>query len=303
VPGTCPRYFEYLTSGLDPEFLLTAYGPSGFATNFTGGAVAVSGLSDGTTFAFNTEGITIFGTWHPGSPTVAREDDIIVTGGHWTFQYTGFDANYYNGNPPPPAPQLAPPSDAAAAVANPEAVAEAHRQNLSTQLHALLDQRGGHATVTFKGPNGVETFDLADLVNILDHYHVVATSQNYVLTSGGAGMVHPDGHGGWVTEVNRSQLVGYATMANNMLDFFILHEVSHQMTNALSYIHTQFQGWIAAGGTRESYVGTSGFDASAALWRGESYVNGMAAAVETLLFIEPPDHPPGGYNYTGTHTG
>jgi hypothetical protein len=297
------RYFDYLTSDVDLEFLLTAYGANSFAAKFAGGSVAVSGLSDGTTFAFNTNGITLFGIWHPGAPTVARNDDIIVTGGHWTFQYTGFDAGHYNGDPPSPPPQLAPSSDAAAALANPDAVAEAHRQSLSLKLHALLDQSGGHATVTFKGPNGAENFDLADFVNILDHYRVTSTTQNYISTSGGAGMVHPDGHGGWVTEVNRSQLTGYATASGNMLDFFILHEVSHMMANAMSYSHTQFQSWLTSGGTSSSYLGTNGFDASAALWRGESYVNDMAAAVEVKLDIAPPQHPPGGYDYTGTYAG
>ena len=156
--------------------------------------------------------------------------------------------------------------------------------------------------MTFKGPAGNETFDLADLVNILDHYHVTATSANYVGISGGAGSVHPDGHGGWVTEINRAQLVAYET-AYNTLDFIILHEVGHMMSNALSYTSSQFQGWLASGNTREAYLGTNGFDASAALWRGESYVNDMAAAVEHLLNTPWPEYPPGGYNYTGTYTG
>jgi hypothetical protein len=89
----------------------------------------------------------------------------------------GFDASHYNGNPPSPPPQLVPSSDVLAAANDPEGVAEAHRQNLSFKLHELLVQGGGHATVTFKGPNGVETFDLAALVNILDHYHVVASGK------------------------------------------------------------------------------------------------------------------------------
>jgi hypothetical protein len=295
------QYFDYLTNDVDPEFLLTAYATNSFAANFTGGSVAVAGLSDGTTFGFAIDGITVFGTWHAGAPTTASGNDIIVTGGHWSFRYTGFDASHYNGNPPSPSQSVSS-SDAVAAANDPEAVAEAHRQNLSTRLHALLDRNGGHVTVTFKGPNGNETFDLAVLVNLLDHYHVTATSVTYVDTTGGAGSVHPDGHGGWVTEINRAQLVGYET-AYNMLDFLILHEVSHMMSNALGFTDSQFQGWLASGQTREAYLGTNGFDASTALFLGESYVNDMAAAVEDMLGIDPPAHPPGGYNYTGTYTG
>lgn len=293
-------YFDYLTNGVDPEFLLAAEGPNAFSANFAGGNVSVQGLGDGSTFAFALKGITVLGTWHEGAPTTASGNDIIVTGGHWTFQYTGFDGNYYSGNPLPPPPVIAAPSEVAAATANPEAVAETHRQNLSSRLHDLLDKNGGHVTVIFKGPNGNETFDLANLVYILDHYHVVATSVNYIGTTGGAGSVHPDGNGGWVSEINRAQLVGYET-ASGMLDFFILHEVSHMMSNALSFTDSQFQGWLASGHTRDSYLGTNGFDASAALWRGESYVNDMAVAVEAQLRIEPPQHPAGGYDYTGTY--
>jgi hypothetical protein len=299
-------YFDYLTNTVDPEFLLAAEGPNAFSANFAGGNVSVQGLGDGSTFAFALKGITVLGTWHEGGPVTAVGNDIIVTGGHWTFQYTGFDGNYYSGNPLPGPPQIAAPAEVAAVTADPEAVAETHRQNLSAQLHDLLDRNGGHVTVTFKGPNGNETFDLADFLNILDHYHVTATSATYVGSTvgstGGAGSVHPDGHGGWVTEINRAQLVAYET-AYNMLDFLILHEVSHMMSNALSFTDSQFQSWLASGQTRETYLGTNGFDASAALYRGESYVNDMAAAVEVKLDITPPQHPPGGYDYTGTYGG
>src|SRR4051812_18961886 len=162
------HYFDYLTSDIDPEFMLTAYGAHDFVANFSRGQVSVQQLSNGTTFAMTLNGITVFGTWHSGAPTTTIGDAIVVTGGHWTFDYTGFDASYYGGNPPPPSPpQIAAPSaDVAAAVANPEGVAEDHRQALSTKLHALLNEGGGHVTITFKGPNGNETFDLADLVNI-----------------------------------------------------------------------------------------------------------------------------------------
>lgn len=267
-----------------------------------GGGVSVHALGDGATYAFSVQGMTLIGTWHPGLPTTTDGDAIVVTGGYWTFYYTGFDANHYDSVPPPAPPQIAASPDAAAAAADPEAVAEAHRQTLSAKLHDLLDRNGGHVTVTFKGPNGNETFDLADFLNILDHYHVVATSANYVGITGGAGSVHPDGHGGWVTEINRAQLVAYET-AQNMLDFFILHEVSHMMSNALSYTSSQFQGWLATGHTRESYLGTNGFDGSPALYRGESYVNDMAKGIEVQLDVAPPQHPPGGYDYTGTYTG
>ncbi|HMG46365.1 MAG TPA: hypothetical protein VK614_02760 [Allosphingosinicella sp.] len=191
--------------------------------------------------------------------------------------------------------------DAAAAAANPEGIAEAHRQALSTELHAILDRDGGHSTVTFHGPNGDETFDLADLVNIIDHFHIVATNGTYTNISGGAGSVHPDGNGGWVTEINRAQLVGYESMAYNQLDFLILHEVGHMLSNALAYSHTQFQSWLTGGGTRETYLGTNGFDGSSALWRSESYSNNIAAALEQLIHIDPPLHPAGGYDYAGLY--
>ncbi|TMJ18860.1 MAG: hypothetical protein E6G92_03265 [Alphaproteobacteria bacterium] len=296
------HYFDYLTSDVDPEFLLTAYGGNHFVASFGHGQVDVQKLSDGSTFAMTLNGITVFGTWHAGAPTAMDGQTIVVTGGHWTFQFTGFDASHYNGNPPPPpAPQVDPSADAATAAANPEGVAEAHRQALSAQLHQLLDQSGGHATITFKGPNGNETFDLAELVNILDHYHIVATNGTYTNISGGAGMVHSDGNGGWVTEINRAQLVAYETAAFHQLDFLILHEVGHMLSNALSYTHTQFQNWLDSGHTRESYIGTNGFNGSDALWRSESYSNNIAAALENLVHIDPPPHPPGGYDYTGLH--
>jgi len=165
------HYFDYLTNDVDPEFLLTAYGGNQFAASFSHGQVSVQRLSDGETFAFTLAGITVFGTWHAGGPTTQTGNTVVVTGGHWTFQYTGFDAGHYNGDPPPPPPiqNGAPSADAAAAAANPEGVAESHRQDLSARLHALLNANGGHVPVIFKGPNGNETFDLADVVNIIDH--------------------------------------------------------------------------------------------------------------------------------------
>jgi hypothetical protein len=296
------HYFDYLTSDTDPEFLLMVYGAHDFVANFSRGQVSVQQLSNGSTFAMTLNGITVFGTYHSGPPDPGEGNTIYVTYGHWTFDYTGFDANYYGGNPPPPPPQIAAPSaDAAAAAADPEGVAEAHRQTLSTQLHALLAQNGGHLTITFKGPNGSESFDLADLVNIIDHYHVVATDQLYTGISGGAGAVHSDGHGGWVTEVNRAQLVGYEIAAYHQLEFFILHEVGHMLSNALAYTHGQFQGWLDGGGTRQSYIGTDGMNGSAAFWHSESYSNNIAAAVEAVLRIDAPLHPPGGYDYSGIH--
>jgi hypothetical protein len=297
------HYFDYLTSDVDPEFMLAAYGAQHFVAEFSRGQVDVQQLSDGTTFAMTLNGITVFGTWHSGGPAVGTKDTIIVTGGHWTFDYTGFDAGYYGGNPPPaPAPQVAAPSaDAAAAAANPEGIAEDHRQALSARLHALLDQGGGHVTITFKGPNGTETFDLAEFLNILDHYHITATNGDYRSITGGAGQVHPDGHGGWVTEINRAQLVGYETMAYNQLDFLIFHEVGHMLSNSLSYTHNQFQGWLDGGGTVQTYTGTNGINDSAALWRSESYANNVAFAVEHALRMDSPQHPPGGYDYAGFH--
>lgn len=296
------HYFDYLTNDVDPEFLLTAYSGNEFVANFSHGQVSVQRLSDGETFAFTLAGITVFGTWHAGGPTTQTGNTVVVTGGHWTFQYTGFDAAHYNGEPPPPPPptqDAAPSTDAAAAAANPEGVAEQHRQNLSSQLHQLLTQNGGHLLITFKGPNGNETFDLADLVNILDHYHIVATDKDYLHISGGAGAVHPDGNGGWVTEINRVQLVAAETAAFHQLDFVILHEVSHMLSNGLAYSHDLFQSWLAGGGTNLTFIGNNGFNGSAPFWLGESYANNMAAAVEHEIHIERPPVPLGGYDYSG----
>lgn len=299
------HYFDYLTNDVDPEFLLTAYGSNNFVANFSHGQVAVQKLSDGQTFAMTLNGITVFGTWHPGGPTTSTPEEVTVTGGHWTFQYTGFGADVYNGNPPPaPPPQLpaaAPSADAAAARADPGGVAEQHRQNLSSELHALLDSKGGHFLVPFHGPNGVEYFDLADLVNIIDHYHINPSDNKFLNVSGGAGAVHSDGHGGWVTDFNREQLIGYESMAYNQLDFIILHEVSHMLPNGLAYTQGQFDSWLAGGGTKETYIGTNGFNGSSALWHSESYANNMAAAIELQLGMTPPPHPPGDFNYAGFH--
>jgi hypothetical protein len=73
------------------------------------------------------------------------------------------------------------------------------------------------------------------------------------------------------------------------------------LSSSLTYTHNQFDGWLAAGGTRETYTGTNGINGSPALWRSESYANNVAAAVEHALHMDSPQHPPGGYDYAGFH--
>lgn len=302
VGGEPAHNFDYLTSDLDPELLMIVNGSGNFSGHFSRGDVAIQALSDGTTFGMTFNGITVFGTWHAGAPTTTDGDVIVVTGGHWTFQYTGFDIGHYNDNPPPaPPPQVSAPSaDAAAALADPEGIATAHIQDLSNRLHAFLAQNGGHFTVTFQGPNGQESFELADLLNRLDHYHINPSDTDFTHITGGAGGVHSDGHGGWVTDFNRAQLVSYETMAFHQLEFIILHEVSHVLTNGLDFTHNQRQSWFASGGNEDTFHG-NGIIASPNFWYSESYANNMAVALEHLIDIREPPHPAGGLDYAGVH--
>jgi len=302
VPGA--HYFDYLTSDVDSEFLLSTSGVTAFDAVFSGGHISVQKLSDGNTYGINLNGLTMFATWHPGSPGSGDNDLITVVGGHWTFLYTGFDVAHYGGNAPPsPPPSIAAPSaDALAARADPEGIANQHIQTLRAQLHAVLDQHDGHWMVQFHGPNGTEYFDLADLVYRLDHYHIHAVDGSLTDVSGGAGFIHPDGHGGWETDITRDQLVGYETQAYHLLDFMILHEVAHVLPNGTSFSNSQWWGWLAAnpGGTEATYHG-NGMNGVAAFWQNESYANNMAVALESLVGLAPPQHVAGGFDYAGVY--
>jgi hypothetical protein len=297
IPGH--NYYDYLTQGADPElFSLVAYDAANFFANFSHGTVAAQTMSNGLV-AMTLNGITVYGEWHQGNSSPTGPDDIVVNGGHWHFIYTGWDPSHYEGQPPPPIPATEP------VIANPEnaeVLAELERQSLSTRLHQYLDEHGGHATVTFHGPNGDETFQLEDLVNIIDHYRIVGTNGDYLAESGGGGRVRLLPDGTYVSEVNTSLLAAYETMHGG-LDFFILHEAGHMLQIAQTYTHNNFEAWIAGGGTAASYVGTTGYNGSPALYRSESYSNNIAAAVERLIHIEPLARPPAGYGYTGIYWG
>jgi hypothetical protein len=99
------HYFDSLTTDADPELLVLTDGTSKFEADFSGGHLSVQQMNDLKTYAMAINGITIFGVWHEGAPTTTDGDTIVVTGGYWSFDYTGFDASFYNNNPPPPPPR------------------------------------------------------------------------------------------------------------------------------------------------------------------------------------------------------
>lgn len=98
------HYWDFLTQGIDQEFLLASADLSSFSGTFVGGdhttvgSVTVDAF-DSTHAAFTINGVTSFGVWHPGtSPTSPSgtgtgtlEDPIIIhgnsgdPGGYWTF--------------------------------------------------------------------------------------------------------------------------------------------------------------------------------------------------------------------------
>jgi hypothetical protein len=287
------HYFDYLTNDVDPDFLLSMTGPNGAGVSavYGGGSLTAALMSDHSTVGFTIDGLTLYGTYHPGSST-GSNSEVTVTLGYWSFSVDPGGLTPIGGAPPPPPPSAswAPSADATAARADPQGVATQEIQSDRTALHAFLDAHGGHYPVTFNGPNGPVTFDLKDFVDILDRYHVNVTDEDFRPISGGAGQVHSDGAGGWVTDWNRTELTAYETQAYHMLDFIIFHEVGHMLGIAQDF-HTQmFQD---AGGTRSAFLGSS------YAWQSESYANNVAAAVETLIQITPPDHPAGGYTYIG----
>jgi hypothetical protein len=297
IPGH--NYYDYLTQGADPElFSLVAYDAANFFADFSHGHVAAQTMSNGLV-AMTLNGITVYGEWHQGNSSPTGPDDIVVNGGHWHFIYTGWDPSHYEGQPPPPIPATEP---VIANAENAESLAEMERQSLSTRLRQYLDEHGGHATITFHGPNGDETFQLEDLVNIIDHYRIVATNQTYINDSGGAGRIRQLADGSYLTEINVRQLAAYESMYHGT-EFLILHEAGHMLQQALTYTRNGYLDWIAHGGTDATYRGTNGLNGSSALYRSESYSNNIAYAVETTLRIPTQPIPAGGYNYTGTYTG
>lgn len=101
------HYWDFLTAGIDQEFLLESSDIASFSGTFTSGSYNIVGSAtvnsfDSTHAAFTVDGITSFGTWHPGATTSSNsgsgtgtlEDPIIIHGnsgdssGYWTFTTT-----------------------------------------------------------------------------------------------------------------------------------------------------------------------------------------------------------------------
>lgn len=307
MPGA--HYWDYLTQDIDPEFMMAAYGPGGFNAEFGGnGSVAVQALSDHTTFQFTLNGISVFGTWHPGAPTTTEDNGtdnptIVVTGGYWSFQYTGFDAGYYGGNPPPaPAPVLyAPQVDPLTAVQDPGTPANAEVKVLAAKVHDFLDKHGGHYDVAYVGPDKqLHTFPLEAYAALLDYYYINVTDANMNTVSGGVGAAHLDANGNWMTDFNKTGLIGYEVGVFQNLDFIILHEIAHGLGFSIDYKNSEYTSFIHSGGTDQAWKGTNGMDGAAGFFRVESLANNIARAVEQLIGINVrPPAPGGGFDYSG----
>jgi hypothetical protein len=299
------HYWDYLTQDVDSEFLMTAYSPTELIAMFSGGnaTMVATGDSHGTV-QFTVNGVTVYGEWHQADGTSTGPDDIVVNGGHWHFTYAGLDANGNLLPPPPPPPAGTTPTPAPV---DPVVAAEQERQNLSTQLHTLLNQHGGHMTISFPGPNGTtESFDLAEFLHILDNYSLIkdTTNTNWAQVTGGAGQVVPVGNGHWQTTISPSALAIYAASAGG-LDYLILHEVAHELALAQSFTRATHDSYIALGGTDALYRGTNGTNGAAALWVSESFANNIVEAVENQLgnTVTHYAHPGGGLTYSGTYAG
>lgn len=294
-PGA--HFYDYLTQDADPEFLLTTLGSDGFAANFASGVVATTVLAGGIT-EFTVNGITVTGTWHQSTDVPTDPNEIVVNGGYWSFEL----------GPPALIPPggSSPPSNGGAtytAPSDPLVAAHLEEAKLSVDLHTILNVNGGHLTVTFKTPTGMDgTFDLAEFVAILDHYDITATNIDYKPISGGVGLVEKLPNGNYQTQINFDGLRGYAAMYGG-IDFLIIHELSHKLGIAESFTNSTFQQYITAGGTREGWTGNTGFNGAPGLYISESYVNNIYAAIAGVLGIPTTPRPGGGYDYSGTYVG
>lgn len=87
-------FYDFLTEGIDPEFILATAGDSSSTINFSGGTAVLTSI-DGTHTNFSLGGANLVASWHSFTSTGAagdiQPDDIVVTGqaGYWTFTTSG----------------------------------------------------------------------------------------------------------------------------------------------------------------------------------------------------------------------
>ena len=67
------------------------------------------------------------------------------------------------------------------------------------------------------------------------------------------------------------------------------------LSNAVAYQDQMFHSYTGS----SPYIGVDGHGQPSEFWRNESYANNIAASLEALVRIDPPDLVQGGYQYVG----
>ena len=292
------HYWDYLTENVDPEFLFETSSVSGVSAQFSGGNVAITsmpGSSDSNIMLYNVNGLLLRGVWHDAPPS-GNADEIEVNGGHWTFDFIGLASDGMPAAPPPLAP-----SSAGTPAPDPLVKAAAQQVEILSKVDALLAANGGHFLISYKTSSGaMDTIDLAEFRPILARYSIVGSDENFGPTTGGAGQVVKLADGSYRTTIENDDLAKYSS-SPALLNFLIIHEVSHNLAKALSYTQSMYDGWKSSGGTDQNYTGTNGTNGSPALYRSEAYVNNIAKSIAIALGlpVAPEGSIGGGYSYSG----